>query len=218
MKKISLFVLALSVGTALVAQELRTPMAVKTRFGLKGGLNVAYFNVSDYPAGGSPEAEQKKSINGGFLVNIPIGGMFAIQPEVMYSEQGSKMAQTTTIGTVTTTQAWEQDLKYINVPVMLQVKSPGGFFVEAGPQAGYLVSGKQIGPSNGETENEDKFRKWDFSLGAGLGYLSRIGLGLNARYNHGFSNVWDEDANMGNAELNNRVIQVGLVYHFGAHK
>jgi predicted porin len=60
---------------------------------------------------------------------------------------------------------------------------------------------------------------FDIGWSAGAGYLSRIGLGVNARYNYGFRNVVKEDSN-GNSigDLENRVIQIGLVYHFGAHK
>ena len=219
MKKISFIVFALSIGLVTFAQnENVTPMAVKTRFGIKAGVNLAKLRPSDF-ATNEPQTNFKSSFNAGALVNIPLGtGGFAVQPEAMYSRQGSKMKQTTTVGTVTTTNSIEQDFGYINVPVMLQWKSAGGFYVEAGPQAGFLIAAQQEGPgNNAETENKESFKPFDFSVGAGLGFLSRIGLGIGARYNHGFRNVLDNDGD-NNPSLRNSVVNIGLQWHFGAAK
>src|SRR5215216_833177 len=102
MKKISLIALALSTGLGVFAQDSQpTPMAVKTRFGIKGGVNLAELKTANYPAT-DPETNLKTTAYAGALVNIPFGtGGLAIQPEILYSRQGSKMQQTTTIGTVT---------------------------------------------------------------------------------------------------------------------
>src|SRR5215208_1272257 len=111
MKKISLIVLALSTSLATFAQNSQpTTMAVQTRFGIKAGVNLAELKTANYPAT-DPETNLKTSVHAGFLVNIPCGtGGFAVQPELLYSRQGSKMSQKTTIGTVTTTSNFEQDL------------------------------------------------------------------------------------------------------------
>jgi hypothetical protein len=219
MKKISFIVLALSSSLAMFAQsENVTPMATATRFGIKAGVNMAKLRPSSYGTG-QPNTNMKSSFHAGALVNIPLGtGGFAVQPEAMYSRQGSKMSVTTTVGSVSTTQDYEQDLGYVNIPVMLQWKSAGGFYVETGPQAGFLIEAQQEGPgNNAETENKENFKPFDFSWGAGLGFLSRIGLGIGARYNHGFRNVLDNDADA-NPSLRNSVINIGLSWHFGAAK
>lgn len=225
MKKISLFALALSSSMALFAQDnqMTTPMARATRFGIKGGVNLAEFRANGFQSGTQPGTNMKTSFHGGFLLNAPLGtGGFAIQPEVVYSGQGSKLNVKTTVGSVTTSQAYEQDLGYINVPIMLQWKSAGGFFVETGPQAGFLVRAKQDGPGDTELDNKDNFDKFDFSWGAGLGYMSRVGLGIGARYNLGLTNTLEDgggnnSANNG-AELKNKVVQIGLFWQFGAGK
>jgi hypothetical protein len=75
---------------------------------------------------------------------------------------------------------------------------------------------------NGGTEQDVKsnLRKMDFSAAGGIGYLSRVGLGIDARYVYGFRNINDtENSNNANApETKNRSIQVGLFYQFGAGK
>ncbi len=222
MKKISLMALALSVSLALFAQENvnRTPMPNKTYFGIKGGVNLAKLRPSDYTAN-EPSTNLKTTAHAGLLVRIPVSanGGFAVQPELLYNRQGSKMKTTTTVGTVTTESTYEQDLSYVSVPVMLQWKSAGGFYVETGPQASFLIVAQQEGPgNNNETDNKDQMEKFDFSWGAGLGYMSRMGLGIGARYNHGFTNVLEETSTTGDARLRNSVVQIGLTWLFGANK
>lgn len=215
MKKLSLFSLGVLTSLSLLAQnqpQTRTEMEVKPRFGLKGGVNLATLEIDDDSQSNEVNTNNKTSFHAGVFANIPIGGMFRFQPEVVYSGQGTKYS-TSGIGAV----KGEFNFHYLNVPLMLQVQTNGGFFVEAGPQIGFLLKGEnKIG--NNEEDVKDEMKKTDFSAGVGLGYLSRIGLGLNGRYNLGFTNVWDNDASGDDAKLKNRVIQMGLVYHFGAHK
>lgn len=219
MKKFSLIALALSTCVAMFAQNENTKtMASKARFGIKGGVNLSKLRPSAYGAN-EPNTNLKSTFHVGALVNIPVGtGGFAVQPEAIYSRQGSKLSQTMTVGSVTTTSSYEQDMGYVNIPVMLQWKSAGGFYAETGPQAGFLMHAQQEGPGNNtETENEATFKKFDFAWGAGLGYLSRMGIGIGARYNHGFRNVLDNDADA-NPSLRNSVVNIGLSWQFGGNK
>jgi len=154
-------------------------------------------------------------MGGGFLVNIPVGtGGMAVQPELMYNGQGGKLTETSTLGG---TQRYEQDLHYLSLPIMLQWKSTSGLYLELGPQASYLFRATQ---DNGTTDesNKDDFDNFDIAAAGGIGFMSRIGLGVGARYNYGLSNIWEDNGTNSNAELKNRVLHVGLFYHFGAAK
>jgi hypothetical protein len=52
-----------------------------------------------------------------------------------------------------------------------------------------------------------------------LGYVTRVGLGFNARYNFGLTNIIDEgESDLMIGELKNRGLQIGLSYQFGAYK
>jgi hypothetical protein len=222
MKKISLFALALSTSVALFAQDNvnRRPMPVKTYFGIKGGVNLAKLRPSDFGPG-EVSTNLKTTAHAGFLVRIPLSttGGFAVQPELVYNRQGSKMKTTTTVGSISSTTPYEQDLGYLSVPIMLQWKSAGGFYVETGPQGSFLLDARQEGPGDdNEIENEGDMEKFDFSWGAGLGYMSRMGLGIGARYNHGFTNVLEENSANPDARLRNSVVQIGLTWLFGANK
>lgn len=201
--------------------QLRTPMAVKTRFGVKAGVNLATLSAKEFTAMADPSTNNKTSYHAGAFVNIPIGGMFRLQPELVYSSQGSKMQETVTSTGGSRTFHYEEDLDYLNLPVMFQLQTPGGFVVETGPQFSYLLSAKQKGTSPISTANEtdikDQRDHFDLAWGLGVGYVSRIGLGVCARYNYGIRNIVHEnDTNIG--ELRNRVLQFSLSYQFGAYK
>lgn len=220
MKKISFIAIVLSTGLALHAQRAST---FTPTFGIKAGVNLALLRAHDYPEGTEPDMDWKKSAHGGIFMNAPLGaGGFALQPELLYSRQGSKFKQTTTVGTITQTSEYDQDLNYITLPIMLQWKSAGGVYVETGPEPAYLIKGKQDGPGSTETDNKSSFDNFDLAWGAGIGFMSRMGLGIGARYNYGLTNTI-EDGGGNNSpnngpELKNSVIQVGLSWRFGPHK
>src|ERR1700722_330150 len=78
------------------------------QFGVKAGVNLANLTVSDKTDGESFKANT--SFNAGILASIPLGGPLYLQPEVMYSAQGTK--ETDTFSTSTSTLNYG----YINVP------------------------------------------------------------------------------------------------------
>ncbi len=218
MKKISLLALAITTSLAMYAQDnqMTTPMANKTYFGIKGGVNLATFRKENYPT--HLGTNMKTTWHGGLFANIPLGGIIHLQPELLYSAEGSKLTETLAAGNRI---SYEQDLGYIALPIMVQIKSPKGFFVELGPQPAFLIKA-QSEMNNTETENKDRWDRFNLSLNGGIGFTSRVGLGINARYNWGLTNILEDgggsnDPNDG-PELKSNVLQIGLHYMFGANK
>ena len=168
-------------------------------FGIKGGLNV--YNVHN---DNGVNYDAKLGFNIGLLGHIHIARQFAIQPEVLFSSQGAKY--TNVNGSIS-----RYNLNYINVPVMVQYMWDNGFRIEAGPQAGFMVSAKT--ETNDVTvNNSDNVKHIDLGVGVGLGYVHpATGLGIDARYNLGLSNI-NENSDV---KSTNRGFQVGLFYIFG---
>ncbi|HEU4469909.1 MAG TPA: porin family protein [Flavisolibacter sp.] len=194
MKKISFFAIALCLVSALSAQE--------ASLGLKAGLNVANLKIEGDDWG------SKLGLHAGALAHIHLSRQFAIQPEIMYSSQGGKY-------TVSDGEH-ELGLHYINIPLQFQYMFNNGFRLQTGPQVGFLVDvkDKRNGDETGIFTSED-FNSVDFAWSAGLGYLTRSGLGIDARYNFGISNINDA----GTSTIRNNVFQVGLFYMFdNSHK
>ncbi|HEV7330778.1 MAG TPA: porin family protein [Flavisolibacter sp.] len=192
MKKISL--LAFFVMAAFVMQ------AQTTGFGLKGGLNLATWSNN----GSSVNYQNRVGFNAGLFANVNVSPNFAVQPEVVYSSQGTKY----NIGD----QEHNLQMNYINIPVMLQAKVGGGLYAQAGPQVGFLmnVEDKVQDIETGFFSKED-FKSTDVSLGFGIGYSGVSPIGVDARYNLGLSNINEAGSN----KIKNNVLQIGLTYKFG---
>lgn len=190
MKQLSLF--ALMVTMAFMAQ------AQTTTIGLKGGLNLASLSRN----GNSSAYQNRAGFYGGLFAHVPVGLQLAIQPEAVYSSQGTKY----------TTGSFEHNLQvnYVNIPVMVQAMVGRGFFAEVGPQFGFLtgVSDKVNDVETAAFTSSD-FKKSDVALGFGLGYSGVSGLGIGARYNLGLTDI--NNSGLSN-NLKNNVLQIGLTY------
>lgn len=186
MKKNIVFILLLA-GTASFAQHFE--------LGVKAGANISNFTG----ASNSSDLKAKTLIgfHGGGFVSLFLGNIVAIQPEVLFSTQGAKLEQT---GGNT-----DYKLDYINVPVMIKVRAPGGFYVEAGPQIGFKIHETHYGTS------EDFAKSTDFSIAGGLGYHSPIGLGIGARYTAGISKLGNVSSSS-TPDWKNGVIQISIFY------
>ena len=187
MKKIYLFTVLVMAGFAVQAQ--------RADIGLKGGLNLATWSNN-----GSGAAYQNRlGFNGGLFAKIFATPQLSIQPEVVYSSQGTKY----TVGS----QEHDLKLNYVNIPVMLQANVGGGLYAEAGPQLGFLIgTADKVGDYETDYFTTNDFKKNDVAIGLGLGYAGTSGFGVNARYNLGLTNI----NNVGTNKIKNNVLQVGL--------
>lgn len=187
------------------------------QFGVKGGMNVS--SLSDDAT--LSDQESKIGFNAGVFMNAPIAENFSIQPELIYNNLGSKvyLSEVDVNGT-TYRNEYARHLDYITVPVMFQYNATPNFYLEAGPQFGFLVNAKDKfkNSTNGSTDNativaldKDNFNTFDFGIGLGAGYYFTPNLGLTARYTAGLSDIMKD--NPGDSVKNN-VFQVGLAYKF----
>jgi hypothetical protein len=167
-----------------------TTSAQSVNIGIKGGLNL-------YSVSGDNDAsnETKASFHIGLLGHIHMASNFALQPEVVFSSQGTKYGNDL-----------ELELNYVNVPLLFQYMFDNGFRLQAGPQLGFLVSAKANG-----AEVKNSFNGVDLGLGMGASYVNPAsGFGVDVRYNHGLSNINEND----NVESFNRGFQLGVFYLF----
>jgi len=190
MKKLSFVLIAFTVATAAFSQ--------KTQFGIKAGVNVS--DVKDDLA--PDNTDSKVGFHVGGLAHIHLSRSFAVQPEVTYSLQGAKYTLPSYNG--------ETQNSYISVPVLLQYMV-SGLRLQTGPQVGFLLNSK-FKPSNGGAEGDlkDVSRDINFEWAFGAGYLTPSGLGVDARYNLGIANMYEN----GRADAKSRVWQFGLFYQF----
>lgn len=193
MKKIILSAIAVMAFGFANAQE--------TKFGVKAGLNIANL-------GG--DIEDNKSLVGfhvGGFAEIKLSEKFAVQPELLYSTQGTKFDG-------------EGDPKfnlgYLNVPVMAKFYVAEKFSLEAGPQIGFLLSAKAKGEAEGvevEVDLKDEYKSVDFGLNFGAGYDFTENLSAGIRYNLGLSNIYDGEGSDDYKESNG-VFSLSVGYKF----
>ena len=195
MKKVFLG-LGIVLGTMAFAQSTAGP-----RFGIKAGGNLSDLTNLD-------REKSKIGFYAGVFMNAPISSDFSIQPEVVYSQQGAKFKD---FGNVTDLKT---NLGYINVPVMVQYNATPDFYLEAGPEFGFLVDAQDKGKFNGvsyKNSGTDGYNTFNFGMGLGAGYRFTPNISINARYTAGFTNIAKN--NSGDSVRNNN-FQLGLGYTF----
>jgi hypothetical protein len=171
---------------------IKGAIAQHVEYGIKGGVNFA--NIKDEAA--DSKADAKTGVNLGGLAHIHLNRSWAIQPEIVYSTQGAEYNSSTL------------RLNYINVPVLAQYMFGDGFRLETGPQLGILTTSSY---KSGHTETDvDNFSNADLSWAFGASYLTHSGVGIDARYNLGLTDVTKSST----TDLRNRVWQLGLFYQF----
>jgi len=188
------------------------------QFGIKAGMNVSSLSTDSELS----DQASKIGFNAGLFMNAPIAENFSIQPELLYNNLGSKVTRSTTVNGTTYTAEYARHLDYLSVPVMFQYNATPSFYLEAGPEFGFLVSAKdkykstQNGtPQNVATNdlNTDDFNKFNLGVGLGAGYYFTPNVGLTARYVAGFTDI-AKDRPSGSDAVKNNVFQVGLAYKF----
>lgn len=195
----------------LLLPLLAAATSVQAQVGIKAGVNGAILNGENIDM----DTRYKTSYHVGAFARIPVLGPLSIQPEVLYSLQGSEFRSALA--------NYDTKLHYLNVPILAHVKV-GPVYVEGGPQFGLLLGAREdgtlrisaadgYGPVNRDAASN--YKKTDFSLAAGAGF--EVGpFILGARYTAGLNDVNDvRDLNGANdPRLKNRVIQgfVGLKF------
>ena len=192
----------LFLGLSIAASSL----VFSQQFGIKGGMNVS--SISD---DGYDDTKSKVGYYGGVFVNIPASESFSIQPEIIYNNLGSEVK--------TNLYSRKLNLNYITVPVMFQFKATPQFYLEAGPEFGFLVSADSKTTWNNSTStaelDKDNFNNFNMGVGLGAGFDITKNVGINARYVAGFSDVTKPSSDPStNAKNKNNTFQVGLNFKF----
>lgn len=172
---------------------------IHSNFGIKAGATAAKFGQEHI------NWDTKYRWHAGLIAHLHISDHFAIQPELFYSAQGSEH--------VIVGSDRQIELGYLQLPVLFQYMTGSGFRFQGGPQIGLLMSARQQINGGTKADVKDSFKKTDFSLTAGISYITRMGLGFDARYSYGLSDISDTD-NTAGTDINNLLIQVGVFYQF----
>lgn len=210
MKKTMLVLCTLFLSGAAIAQDQ------KVKLGIKAGLNMANLSVDESELNSS----DKTGFTAGLMVEIPLAKKFSLQPELLYSQQGSKFSYSDAEVSNSNFKSTIK-LNYFNIPVMLKYYVTKGLSVQAGPQIGILLKSNNeyqdnfLGYDNKENMNLKEYSSGiDTSVNFGLGYQFRDKFYADARYNLSYSNVFKESdvSYFINNDMKNRVFQITIGY------
>jgi hypothetical protein len=235
MKKLfSIFIFLFTI-TSVYAQK-------PIQFGVKGGLNLSGYLANDELNLYQDNTTAKAGLNAGFYSIIPITDRFAIQPEILYSQQGVNFVEPeayvdytyvdgffgpdfviSEVGTYGDVEA-QENLHYLNVPVLANIYLAPGLSLQLGPQFGFLLNGTARFDANNEnlagiiTDYDDHIEITDdlspVSLAASAGIQADLtsDLLLGLRYTFGLTDVADTSAD--DISISNQVGQFYVGYTF----
>jgi len=164
------------------------------RFGIKAGPNFSDMDGKDY------DSKTRTGFHFGAVVEIKASPNFSIQPELLYSMQGSKVK-------VSNLKDENINYDYVTVPVVLKYYILSDLLsLEAGPQFAFLVN------DNANKFNLGDSNTFDFSVLGGLGIDITKHIFGQARYVVGLTDA-SKDAIV-NKDIKNKVIQLSVGYKF----
>ncbi len=194
--------------------------------GGKAGLNVS--TITDVTMTPMDKSTEGLDIDYEYRLGMHIGGYahyrfsstFGLQTELLYSQMGYKETiPVTDYGGKAYANATAKGLlHYLTLPVLLRFTVPRtGLFLEAGPQAGFLLGNKLSFSADISEEINGNISKkggidaqtFDLSAVAGIGYRMNNGLSVSARYIHGFKT---SDRRFIPAISQNRAFQFSIAY------
>ncbi len=195
-------------GLALALFALADDAAAQRpmRVGIIGGYNMASFWGDD-----AEEVDSRSGFDIGGLIQIPMGDMITIQPEVHYSQRGASFDE----------GGFESEtaLDYIHVPVLFKAGLPLAegmdFDFLVGPSFAFLMSCSQsIDDGDDEDCPDDTVKGFDYGIIAGGSIAWAAGPGdvlFDVRYDLGLTAIGDdEDA----PDVKNSALQFLIGYAF----
>lgn len=201
-KNIYLLVVFLGFIYSSTAQEVGSDNGRKDiSVGVKASLNIANFVGND-----AGDAKSLVGFNGGLFVEFKVSDRFYIQPEFLYSTQGSKDNLVIDGNNLDITFK----TKYINIPVMAKYYVANDFQLEVGPYVGFLVDADAKVTYQGGSDSADAkeiLKSNDFGINFGINYDFSDAVFFNARYAAGLVQIGDTGAS---DDIKNSVIQFGL--------
>ena len=208
MKKVLLTAAAVMAFGLMNAQEVK--------YGAKAGLNLSNLG------GDAENTDMKIGFQVGGFAEIKVSDKFSVQPELLFSTQGAKTKESGSESGYSYSYESTEKANYLNIPVMAKYYASEKFYIEAGPQFGFLMSAKSdtdytttfagVTESGSESvDSKDNYNSTDFGLNVGLGYNFTENIGAGVRYTSGLSNIAKDS---GDFKVNNSNIAISVAYTF----
>ena len=169
---------------ALLSLVLLTQAAMaQFHLGVKGGVNITKVEGKAF------KDEFRYGYHLGGFAEIGLGGKLGIQPEVLWSQNQTRVDSSFSDvyeNSLQISNYQDVTLNYLSIPVLLNYKLGSLMTLQAGPQFGILLDQSKTLLQNGQ----EAFKKGDFSLVGGAQiHIAKIR--LQGRYFVGLNNISD---------------------------
>jgi hypothetical protein len=182
------------------------------RVGVIGGYNMASWAGDD-----ADDADSRSGFDIGGLIQMPMGDMITIQPEVHFSQRGASFEEDDA--------GFEVALDYIHVPILFKAGLPlaEGFDFDflVGPSLAFKL-GCKVEPEDGdnvECEDSDfgEVKSFDFGIIGGGSFAWAAGPGdvlVDVRYDWGMTSIVEEAEDVDEIDIKNTALQFLIGYAF----
>ena len=175
---------------------LSNNLEAQIKFGVKGGVNIAKEKFKESST--TIESANTQSFHAGVFLQLKSSKYFSFQPELVYSREGGEFNDSRFRG--------NDELNYINLPLLIKFHPIKYFNLVAGPQLGFLHTSK--GRINGFDREKENYKPLNTSIAVGAGINVSKEFEFYARYNIGFENI-NEIAGS-NIEITLQTLQFGI--------
>ena len=157
-------------------------------WGVKGGVNFATLSVDEEP---KPEFQYRIGLIAGGFVTWPLGSHLDVQPEALFSQQGTTLDELGATSTIKT--------DYLVTPILVRYKlnsSGRGLVLFAGPSLGFKLTANataDFGDGSVTDDIGDEIESFDYGLVFGGGWEAGR-LSIDGRYTWGLSRINVDEA------------------------
>ncbi|MGO3183744.1 MAG: porin family protein [Aequorivita sp.] len=175
------------------------------QYGVKAGMNIS--KLSGNSNDPFSRYDGKVGFHLGGIIELALNEKFSIQPELLYSYQGTDINYGERV----------VRLNNLQLPIIGKYYIVKGLSAEVGPVFSYLLSAKYVATLTSQGGRQtiditDNYKSVDIALGLGASYRLKSDLFFGLRYNFGLLNINDADVN--NAKVRSNVFQLSVGYFF----
>lgn len=154
---------------------------VKSKYGIRAATNISILDF-EKPDDVSIPHNHRNGWAFGFFGEFMCSNNLGLYTEILFSTEGAKQE--------------ELRVDFLEMPIMLRYKIGERVSLNLGPQVNLKIH-----------EYEDGYKNFTFSGLAGIEFMVTKDIFIDARYNYGFMNVFDDDTNV---EAMGRNMQFGV--------
>ncbi len=186
-------------------------LQAQVSIGLRGGYQLSDIRATDGLDALAPDFKSIDAFNIGAVLEVPLGYGFSFQPELAYSRKGFRVEEDFAVDLfdipVPVGVEAISRFDYLEAPLLMKYKFGEGrtqAYLAAGPSFGYALDGQLITRANAlldiEVGNSDidldaiNYERFEVAgtVAGGLSFATSFGqLFLDARYHHGFTQLYD---------------------------